>query len=319
MTGGTKIGGTMTGGMAATWVRFWFEPADARPLAVVRILAAFLGLLLWWSYCGDLQAWFGPQGVLPVEVVEQWRSRFVFSLYDRATTAASLWAVFGATGLAFLLLLLGIGTPFVAVAAAVLWASLLHRGPMLAGPADDCLAVLLWCLALGPAGRHCSIDRWLADRASRPPPPPPPTVRARIALSLLQVHASSITAAALLAQAKGDVWWDGSAAWWLAVRPGSRLVDLTGLLAGSEYLTNLVTHAISAFEIAFAIGIWFTASRRGVARVALVAWPLVGLLAGEPLWGLAMAIFAVPLADLPWPGRGHFSTLLSDSAGFQPA
>jgi len=308
MTGGTKIGGTMTSGMAATWMRFWFEPADAGPLAVVRILAASLGLLLWWSYCGDLQAWFGPKGVLPVEVVEQWRSRFGFSLYDGATTAASLWAVFGVTGLAFLLLLLGIGTPFVAVAAAVLWASLLHRGPMLAGPADDCLAVLLWCLALGPAGRHCSIDRWLADRTSRPPPQP--TVRAHIALSLLQVHASAITAAALLAQNKGDVWWEGSAAWWMAARAGSRLVDLTGLLAGSEYLVNLVTHAITAFEIAFAIGIWFTASRRGVARVALVAWPLVGLLAGEPLWGLAMAIFAVPLADLPRPGRG---------TGFQPA
>jgi hypothetical protein len=29
-----------------------------------------------------------------------------------------------------------------------------------------------------------------------------------------------------------------------------------------------------------------------------VAWPVIGLLAGEPLWGLAMAIFTVPLADL---------------------
>jgi hypothetical protein len=35
-----------------------------------------------------------------------------------------------------------------------------------------------------------------------------------------------------------------------------------------------------------------------VARIALVAWPAIGWLAGEPLWGLAMAVFAVPLADV---------------------
>jgi hypothetical protein len=33
-----------------------------------------------------------------------------------------------------------------------------------------------------------------------------------------------------------------------------------------------------------------------VARVGLVGWPLVGLLAGEPFWGLAMALVALPLA-----------------------
>jgi hypothetical protein len=33
-----------------------------------------------------------------------------------------------------------------------------------------------------------------------------------------------------------------------------------------------------------------------VARVALVAWPLVGLLAGEPFWGIALALLALPLA-----------------------
>ena len=61
---------------------------------------------------------------------------------------------------------------------------------------------------------------------------------------------------------------------------------------------NLVTHAIVAFEILFAAGIWFQATRRTVARVALVAWPVIGLLAGEPLWGLAMGVLAVPLADV---------------------
>jgi hypothetical protein len=31
-----------------------------------------------------------------------------------------------------------------------------------------------------------------------------------------------------------------------------------------------------------------------VARAGLVAWPLIGILAGEPFFGLALAIFCVP-------------------------
>jgi len=283
------------GAVGETWLRFWFAPRPVRPLAMGRILAAAVGLLLAWSYADDLQTWFGPDGMIPRDVAAAWRPRFGGSLYDLATTSAAVWALFAATLLAFTCLLVGLGSRFAAVAAAVLWASLLHRGPMLAGPADDCLAVLLWCLAASPCGADLSLDRSLAARRGRPPAATSPW--AGIGLGLLQVHASAITLGALLAQLKGDVWWNGTAAWWLASRAAA--IDLRPAYLGSEYLMNLVTHAIVAFEILFAVGLWFAATRRVVARIALVAWPLIGLLAGEPLWGLAMAVFAVPFAELP--------------------
>lgn len=277
-----------------TWMRFWFAPADVRPLAVVRMLTGLLGLLLAWSYAGDLLAWFGPEGMIPLDVADDWRPRWGASLYDLAVTPAAVTGLFTATVAAFVALVCGLGSPVAAPAAAVLWASLLHRGPMLAGPADDCLSVLLWCLAVGPCGADLSLDRLLARRAGRGTPSPSPW--ARVSLGLLQVHAAAITLAALLAQLKGDAWWNGTAAWWLASRAGA--VDLRDAYLGSEYLMNFVTHAIVAFEILFAAGIWFCATRRTVARIALVAWPAIGLLAGEPLWGLAMAVFAVPLAEV---------------------
>jgi hypothetical protein len=124
-----------------------------------------------------------------------------------------------------------------------------------------------------------------------------------VSLGLVQVHAAAIAIAGLVAQLKGDVWWDGTAAWWLAARPESRLVDLTGPLVRSEYLTNLITHAITGFEAVFAAGLWFGATQVPLARAGLVAWPLVGVLAGEPLWGLALAIFCVPLALRPVSDR----------------
>jgi hypothetical protein len=284
-------------GLAAlgeAWERYWFSAADARPLALVRIVAAAVALALWWSYAEDVQTWFGPGGVLPVETVRQWRSPAGISLYDVATSSVAVAVLFHATGLVFLLLLVGLGTTVVAPLAAVLWASLLHRGPMLAGPADDCLAVLLWCLAIGPAGWQLSCDRWLHDRAGRPAPRS--SFRAAVSRGLLQVYGSAIAVAAVLAQLKGDAWWDGLAAWYLAAGPQSGMSGLVPFLEESEYLTNLLTHAITAFEILFAVGIWFGATQRFVARIGLVGWPLVGLLAGLPLWGVAMAAFAVPLA-----------------------
>lgn len=283
-----------TPGIAGTWLRFWFAPADSRPLAVVRIAAAVLGLALLWSYADDLLDWFGPRGVLPVATVAAWRSPAGFSIFDVATTAPALHLLFILTAVAFGMLLVGFLTPVAGVAAAVLWASLLNRGPMLAGPADDCLAILLWCLAIGPAGDFLSVDGFIRDRVR--PQPPQPCWRARLALGLLQAHASAISVGAVLAQLKGDVWWNGTAAWWLAAREGSRLVDLTGPFARSEFLVNAFTHAITFFEITFAAGIWFAATQRTVARAGLAAWPLIGALAGEPCWGLAMAVFALPMA-----------------------
>ena len=286
-----------TGGIAAVgdaWNRFWFSPADSQPLSLVRIGAAAIALAAWWSYAADLQAWFGPAGVLPADTVREWRPPTGFSLFDWAVTPLALNALFVATGVVFALLLVGFATPVVAPLAAVLWASLLHRGPILAGPADDGLSILLWCLAIGPAGEYVSLDRWLANRAGRPVPAA--GWRASISEGLLQVHATAIAVGAVLAQLKGDVWWNGLAAWYLATGPRSGAAGLVPLLERSEYLTNLLTHGVTAFEILFAIGMWCGPTQKLVARVGLVGWPLVGLLAGEPLWGLAMALFTLPLA-----------------------
>lgn len=277
-----------------TWTRFWFAAVPVRPLAVVRILTGLLGLLLAWSYAEDLLLWFGPDGMLPRDAASAWRPRWGVTLYDLATTPTAVRGLFGATVVAFACLLVGLASRCAAVAAAVLWASLLHRGPMLVGPADDCLAALLWCLVVGPCGADLSVDQLLRGRKGRPRAATSPW--AALALGLVKVFATAITVAALLAQLKGDSWWNGEAAWWLASRAGS--LDLRAAYDRSEYLMNLVTHAIVAFEILFAAGLWFAATRRTIARLALLGWPLLGMLAGEPLWGLAMGVFAVPFADV---------------------
>lgn len=274
-----------------TWMRFWFTPAGSWPLALVRILGGLVALALWTSYAWDLEMWFGPQGMISPALLAAWRSPWAISLFDFATSPTALWLGYAAGGLVLLALTIGLATPLTAPLGALAFTTLLHRGPMLAGPADDAVAVILWCLAIGRSGDALSVDRLIG--AWRGGAGPGATLRTRIALGLIQVHAAVIAAAAVLAQLKGDVWWNGTAAWWLAARADSRLVDLTGAFLASEYLMNLVTHAIVAFEILFAAGLWFPASRRVVVPLGIVAWPLVGIVAGEPLWGLAMAVLSV--------------------------
>ena len=274
-----------------TWMRFWFTPAGPWPLALVRLLGGLVAVALWTSYAWDLETWFGPAGMISPELLAAWRSPFAASLFDVTTSPSALWLGYVAGGLVLFALTIGLATAVTAPLGALAFTTLLHRGPMLVGPADDVVAVILWCLAIGRSGDAISVDRLVGAWRGRAAPAA--TLRTRIALGLIQVHAAVIAAAAVLAQLKGDVWWNGTAAWWLATRADSRLVDLTGLFLSSEYLLNLVTHAIVAFEILFAAGLWFPAARRVVVPLGIVAWPLVGIVAGEPLWGLALAVVAV--------------------------
>jgi hypothetical protein len=272
-------------GVAVTWDEFWFRPATAWRLAGVRILAALLGIALAWSWATDLVGWFGEGGIISPAVLEAWRAPTAVSIFDFVRSTPGLWGMFLAGVCVLVFLAAGAATPVVAPLAALVWGSLRPRGPMLVGPADDVLAVILWCLVVGRSGDTLSLDHAIARQE------PSPSWRNRTALGLLRVHASVIAGAAVLSQLKADTWWDGTAAWWLAARESSR-IDIAGILARSEWLTNLLTHAITLFEVAFAVGVWQRLCRPLVAWGGIVVWPLIGLLAGEPFWGGAMAILA---------------------------
>jgi hypothetical protein len=60
----------------------------------------------------------------------------------------------------------------------------------------------------------------------------------------------------------------------------------------------MFTHGVIAWEAFVAVGIWFTFSQKIVARAGLIVWPIIGVLTGCPLWGLAMATLTIPLTQL---------------------
>jgi len=132
---------TLADSIGVTWTEFWFTPARPWPLALVRIFGGLLALALWGSYAWDLEAWFGPFGMISPGLLAAWRSPYAGSLFDFTTSSAGLLIAYGLGGFVLLAMTIGLATPVTTVLGAIMFASLLHRGPMLVGPADDVVAV----------------------------------------------------------------------------------------------------------------------------------------------------------------------------------
>ena len=83
---------------------------------------------------------------------------------------------------------------------------------------------------------------------------------------------------------------DGTAVWWLATRYESRLVDWTGILGASIYLTNLLTHGIVAFELTWPVMIWNRAARPLWLAASVVSWAVLASLTGLGLFAALMFV-----------------------------
>ena len=277
------------------WNRFWFTPGDPLPLGVIRVLTAAVALALYLTYLPDLDRFFGPEGLLSHDAVLRLRGDTpIFSLFDYAATSAQLHAFFWIGAGAIGVFLLGVFTRVTAVLALVAVLSLIHRGPMLARPVDDIVAMLMFYLCLGPCGRTLSLDAWVRRRRTsrlEPAPLPEPTWGATVSIRLMQVHLAAIYGAMALSKLKSGVWWDGTAVWGLMARPESRLIDLTMYASPYfDYFINAWTLAIVVFESCFAIFIWNRLARPLLLALALPIWIGTALLTGMVSFALIMLV-----------------------------
>jgi hypothetical protein len=289
------------------WTRFWFTPTDPATLSVLRILTALVALTWYLSYLPDLERFFGPDGWLSLPAVQQWRGPLrVFSVFDYATTSASLAFLYGLGVVALVAMAVGLASRVATVVSFVWVVSLVWRAPMLAGPIDDVLPMLMFYLCLGPSGAACSIDAWWRRRRAAKPATqrtasaasawaqqaaaaPQRSSAANVALRLIQVHLVLIYVSMTLAQLKGQAWWVGMALWNLIALPDSPLVDLT-FLHDYPVLVNFWTHAVTAIEIAFVVLVWNRWTRPLVLTLAALMWFSLALVTGMVLFAIAMIV-----------------------------
>ena len=290
------------------WTRFWFAPSDPLTLGVIRILTALTALALYLTYLPDLERLFGPGGLLSRDAMLQIRDEIpIFSIFDYATSSTTLWIFYWAGAIALLAMLLGLFTRVTSILALVAVLSLIHRGPMLARPVDEIVAMLMFYLCLGPCGRTLSLDAWIRRlragsgtnaAAQRPLTIAVPSSGATISIRLIQIHLTAIYVAMAFAKLRGEIWWNGSAVWDLLARPNGPLIHVGSSVSNASwYLVNFWTVTIVAFELCFAVLIWNRLARPLLLGISLVMWLGTALLTG--MVSFAFIMLVASLAFVP--------------------
>ena len=199
------------------WQRFWHEPMRAERLAITRILLALAlltdQLIQYWP---NLAVFYGPEGVAPADVHDEWLldgwrwTALLFST-DNMTVVTILFWLRVALTVAFML---GWHTRVVNV---LLWfatMAFINRNPALRNGAEDVLMVGLFLLMFSPSGRAFSLDRrrWLRRHGAAPDPPTTPAWPVRVLQIQVCVIYMTTGLAKLLRTFDGDNWFVGT--WW---------------------------------------------------------------------------------------------------------
>jgi hypothetical protein len=268
------------------WNRFWFTPADPLPLALVRICTG--ALLAWASFVWmlDADAFFGSDGWQRPENV--WRMNdqpWQWSWYFLAGPTGTVRLLTGITLAAAVMLTLGIATPLAAIVALIGFLSAVNRSPLNVFGFDDTLGMLLIPVVVGPAGAVLSVDRLLApDHAAARP-----SVRANLAIRLIQVHLCVVYLFSGCGKLLGASWWEGTALWGAAANVQYRTLDLTWL-ASHPLLVNALTLSTLWWEISYAALVWPRLTRRLFLAMAVPVHLGIGLAMGMMEFGLAMLV-----------------------------
>jgi hypothetical protein len=269
----------------AGWTRFWFTPGDPMILGAIRVAVGALAVYLLATLLFDLTTFFGAEGLLPVADIAPLEGS-TFSYLNYLSTPGELWAVH-LIGLAILVLFaVGLWTRATSVLGLVVFLSDVHRAPMITGPTEPIVAMLMLYLCLAPSGARLSLDRLLARRAKHDLPVAP-SVSATIATRLIQVHLALWIAMMGFSKLAGDPWWSGEGMWWLIARKESRLVDLTWLHTTPK-VVELWSHVIVLFELGFPILIWVPLARPLLLVVGAVLWTSLAFVTGDLTFALAM-------------------------------
>lgn len=251
----------------SAWDRFWFTTESSAAAALVRIGAALV--LLGWAatVSRDLLAFFGPEAILARQPDYRVAGlKGIWSVLGTSPGAGVVIAFYVLFVAGALCLLVGFHSRLAALVVFVVMVSFTRRDPAVFNAGDALLRVLTFYLLLVPGGAALSVDRWRRVRKEGgdlwefPP-------RAVWPLRLMQLQLSVAYLVTVWAKAGGATWREGTAVTY-ALRIGFiRRIPLSDALTQSLLLSNLLTYATMAIELALGLLVW---NRRLRPRILLL-------------------------------------------------
>ncbi|HEY1065330.1 MAG TPA: hypothetical protein VGE52_04445 [Pirellulales bacterium] len=281
------------------WNRFWFTAVDPCVTGFLRLLTG--GLLLWVlsTYTvDDLVLLWGPEGFQANDAVDSMNDLRTRPSFWRLTNNPSDFAPLHYVSLAVVALYAaGLFSRVTSVAATIVAFSYFHRSPQLTNELEPILSLLLVYLCIAPSGAAFSLDAWFRGKKNEPATL---SYSAAIAVRLIQLHIAAAMLMSALGKLQGDVWWNGSAVWYLLARTETRGVDLTWLHGYLFTIIEIWTTFILWYQSAFAIFIWHRLARPLLLTLSVPVWFLVGLATNQWEFAAAFAIGTFAFLNPAW-------------------
>jgi Vitamin K-dependent gamma-carboxylase len=293
------------------WDEFWFSASSPSTLSAIRVLAGAMLLYTHLVWSMDLTAFFGQEGWLPAQMMEQSElenndpdglegnrltgeneppiPRLTWTHFSVITSPKLMWSVHIVAIGVFLLLMLGLFSRTMALLAYLFAVSYAHRvtpGAYFGLDKINCMLALY--LIVGPCGARYSIDRlWRLRRGA--PTEVPPSVSANLAIRLIQVHMCVIYLFSGIGKLFGYQWVAGEASWLSFALLEYQSLDMTWL-GNYPKLLNLMTHVTVFWALTYCALVWPRLTRPFVLVMAVFIHGGIILFLGMPTFGLVMLI-----------------------------
>lgn len=240
----------------AGWNRFWFVPQSSSTAAAVRIAGGLVLLATTASLGRDILSFFGPDGILPRQPDFKTAGlKGIWSVLGTSPSPAFVIGIYVASLLAALCLVVGFHSRLAALVVFICLVSFTRRNPTVFNSGDALLRVLSFYLLLIPGGAALSVDRWRRVRKESGEFWAFPA-RAVWPLRLMQIQLSVAYLTAVWAKVGGGTWREGSAVTY-ALRIGFiRRLPIPDAVTQSLLLSNVLTYATVATELALGLLVW---------------------------------------------------------------
>lgn len=237
------------------WNAFWWDDADTRVLAMLRIgwaLVCLRALLPLWP---ELEFLFTDAGMLPLESRASFYGSTKWTLFSFASSIDEVQLLFGGILGLFVMTGLGLGTRVVMPLAWIGLVSLYNRNGSFAAGSDVVLRVLGFYLLFLPTSRMWSLDKLIAGKLGWGMPTQAPP---KLMLRLFQLNVCLIYCSTALVKGLEAPWIEGTAVYRSLATEHYWRFDLTPILAHpwTMPISMAVTWVTLAWEGLFPLVFW---------------------------------------------------------------
>jgi hypothetical protein len=281
-------------GAWGAWSEFWFAPATADTLALLRIgtglMLAYMHLIWWWR----IDAWMGATSWLDRHTIAQFHSQeykwsWLWWFDDPIAIRVHQWVAIALS----LMMAVGWKTRWSVPLSWWLGLMVAHRMTGMLFGLDQITILLVSYLSVGKSGDRWSIDCWLAGGSLE-------TEQGsswnRIATRLIQTHLCVIYLFGGLGKLRGGMWWDGSAVWYALASFEYQSLDLTWLGRYPTFV-SLATHATLLWELFYTAMVWPRSTRPWVLAMAMAVHAGIAIALGMVTFGVMMMLANLAFID----------------------